>query len=123
LYIFALEKRKSSFETTRYFKRTLVVFNISLLLFWISLIGSGMAKAVAVKEHTMFYDMMQQLQPWFRMFSASGFVLTIAVMMLAFPLMRLFITSLVTKKETAPSTLQQETGSVRIITRHTKEEV
>jgi len=72
-------------------KRTLWVFNISLLVFWLSLVGSGIVKAMVTAEDKIFYETMQVLQPWFRAFSVSGFILTAAIIVLAAPLIKYFI--------------------------------
>jgi nitric oxide reductase subunit B len=72
-------------------KKAIWVFNISLLLFWLSMIGSGIVKAMATAENKIFYEIMLQLQPWFRAFSVSGFILTGAIIALAYPLLKYFL--------------------------------
>lgn len=56
--------------------------NISLLLFWISLLGSGAVKISARLENKAFAEMMQQSAPWFRLFAWSGLALLIGLMVL-----------------------------------------
>ncbi len=90
-YIYFVEKRAAFTHITARNKRTLAVFNISLLVFWISLVASGIIKAIGTAENKVFYEIMHTLQPWFRSFSASGFVLTGAIVVLAWPLIRYFI--------------------------------
>lgn len=90
-YIYFIDKQARFVHIKPRNKRTLWVFNISLLVFWISLVGSGIIKAIGTSEHKIFYETMQTLQPWFRSFSASGFVLTGAIVVLAFPLIKYFI--------------------------------
>jgi nitric oxide reductase subunit B len=90
-YMLYLEKKPATFELTRSLKRIISTFNISLLVFWISLIGSGVVKAAGVAEHKSFYEIMQKLSPWFHVFSLSGFVLTAAIIAMAAPLITHFL--------------------------------
>jgi nitric oxide reductase subunit B len=89
-YILFTEK-KSSAAIALSQRRKLQLFNMSLLVFWISLIGSGIVKAAAVSENKFFAEIMQQLKPWFYVFSLSGFFLTAAIIILAFPLIKYFV--------------------------------
>lgn len=91
-YILFPEIKLNAFGITRSIKAILFIFNVSLFIFWISLIGSGVAKAVSLSSGKSFYEMMQSLKPWFHIFSLSGFVLTTAIILLAAPLIRYFIT-------------------------------
>ncbi len=98
-YILFLEKRLPAPNITASKKRLLNFFNLSLLVFWISLIGSGIAKAALVSEHKPFAEVMIQLRPWFHVFSLSGFLLTIAIVVLSFPLIRFFIKLSIAKRQ------------------------
>lgn len=80
-----------SMETGKQFnassmKQRLLVFNISLTVFWLSLVGSGLIKAAGTAEKLYFTEIMQTLQPWFRTFSVSGWILTGATIALTAPL-------------------------------------
>jgi nitric oxide reductase subunit B len=119
-YILYLEKKLHSFPLTTSLKRTLTVFNISLLIFWISLIGSGVVKATGAAGNLSFYEIMQKLRPWFHVFSLSGFVLTGALIFMAFPLIRHFIRPGIAKVNTRQ---QESTGVTAIIVAREVEEV
>jgi nitric oxide reductase subunit B len=120
-YIYYKEKKLVTLQLTKRIKRTLLVFNISLFFFWVSLIGSGIMKAEGIADHKLFYDIMQQLQPWFRVFSISGFVLTGSIIVLAAPLVRQFFNSLIHPK-TAVIIPMQETATVVLITKGERED-
>lgn len=64
------------------------IANISLLVFWVSLIGSGIVKALEKENVIPFQLMMQKLSPWFRAFTFSGFFLFIGLFLLTIPLMK-----------------------------------
>ena len=124
-YIYFKEKRLATLHITPRLKTTIMVFNVSLLLFWLSLVGSGIVKAIGTSENKVFYEIMQQLQPWFRGFSASGFILTGAIMVLAAPLLSYFFTAIFRKRGSGLVIHMQEknTGSVRVITKEEHEEL
>ncbi len=50
----------------------ILIANISLLIFWISMLGSGIAKIMSKQSNESFYNMMQKIQPWFKVFTYSG---------------------------------------------------
>lgn len=68
--------------------------NISLLVFWISLLGAGVVKSLQAK-HPFSIDpyekYLEQSLIWFRTFSYSGFALLIGLSILSMPLLRIFI--------------------------------
>lgn len=68
--------------------------NISLLVFWISLLGAGVVKSLQAK-HPFSIDpyekYLEQSLIWFRTFSYSGFALLIGLSILSVPLLRIFI--------------------------------
>ncbi|MBY0436116.1 MAG: cbb3-type cytochrome c oxidase subunit I [Cyclobacteriaceae bacterium] len=68
--------------------------NISLLVFWISLLGAGIVKSLQAK-HPFSIDpyekYLEQSLIWFRAFSYSGFALLIGLSILSVPLLRIFI--------------------------------
>lgn len=88
------------------------LFNVSLLVFWISLIGSGISKSAAAAHHDNFAAMMLVLRPWFRIFSFSGFILTIAIVLLSWPLIKRFIRN---RKEEQPAMTTEVSETVAII--------
>jgi nitric oxide reductase subunit B len=68
-----LEKRK------KWIGRTILIANISLLFFWISLLGSGMVKLAGKINNRSFYEIMQNSQPWFKVFAYSGIVILLSL--------------------------------------------
>ncbi len=90
-YILFLEKKLPALNTTGWNQFAMGFFNVSLLVFWISLIGSGIAKAASQSENKSFAEIMVKLKPWFHVFSFSGFLLTVAIVILAAPLIRFFV--------------------------------
>jgi nitric oxide reductase subunit B len=57
--------------------------NVSLLAFWVSLIGSGIVKAIEKENGAVFPQIMIKLSPWFHAFAGSGFFLGIGIILLA----------------------------------------
>lgn len=64
--------------------------NLSLFVFWISLILSGVMKARwQMSEHRIpFSSMMNQLHPFFLLFFSAGCLLVLSLLFLVFPLIR-----------------------------------
>ncbi len=77
------------------------ISNISLFIFWISLIAAGVVKAnwQMHPTNTSFGEMMKQLKPFFMVFTFSGVLLTIGLLVLVLPLVRILYTNGL-KKET-----------------------
>lgn len=71
-----LEKRK------RWINTGLLTTNISLLLFWISLLGSGLVRISAKLHNENFYSMMQKSQSWFKLFAYSGAFIAVGLIIL-----------------------------------------
>ncbi len=72
----------------------LLVSNISLLVFWASLIAAGIAKAAWQMDENQvpFASMMARLKPYFISFVVSGTVLSAGLMMVIIPLLKLYFT-------------------------------
>jgi nitric oxide reductase subunit B len=66
------------------------VTNISLLVFWVTLIISGIVKAVENEKGVAFQKMMLKLQPWFKSLNSAGFGILIGVVLLCIPLLTKF---------------------------------
>ena len=67
----------------------ILVSNIALLAFWISMLGSGLVKIAGQLKNKNFYTIMQDLQPWFRVFTASGIFVMIGLVLLIFSALRI----------------------------------
>ena len=50
----------------------ILIANISLLIFWIAMLGSGIAKIMSKQNSDPFSSMMEKIQPWFKVFTYSG---------------------------------------------------
>lgn len=80
-----------SFEPfTKLFNRGFWLANISLLVFWLSLIGAGLLKAnwQMQTDPVPFQTMMLQLRPFFILFLISGITLMSGMLLLIYPLVR-----------------------------------
>ncbi len=66
------------------------ITNISLLAFWISLIGTGIVKAMGQSDGRLFQDIMLHLSPWFHVFECAGIGIFIGILFIAQPLMNKF---------------------------------
>jgi nitric oxide reductase subunit B len=62
----------------------LTVMHYSLLFFWISLLGAGIARAIALHEGNYFAQVSRKIMPYLAGFSASGVVLMVGICLIAF---------------------------------------
>ena len=74
----------------RLFNRGFWISNVSLLIFWISLIGAGVMKSrwQMSADQVPFSAMMAQLRPFFVVFLLSGITLAIGISMVVYPLVK-----------------------------------
>jgi len=75
VFIVSKENEPLLTRTGGHLKSALRVMNISLLVFWGTLIGMGIVKIMAVQDNELFYGVMNRLRPWFDFFFLSGIVL------------------------------------------------
>ncbi|MBK8585937.1 MAG: cbb3-type cytochrome c oxidase subunit I [Bacteroidetes bacterium] len=68
------------------------VVNLSLILFWVTLIMSGIVKAMEVENGMAFQKMMLQLQPLFKMLNSAGLGIFVGLFLLSIPLLTKFST-------------------------------
>jgi len=73
-----LEKRKPLIG------KGIIITNISLLIFWIALLGMGLVKISSKLNNEVFALMMQKSKPWFQAFTYSGAVVLIGLFMLVY---------------------------------------
>lgn len=66
----------------------LKIMNISLFLFWTSLISAGIVKSISIEHHIRFGEISLKLQPYLRFFSASGIFLITGIFLVAFPIIK-----------------------------------
>ena len=77
------------------------ITNISLVVFWLSLITAGVMKAkwqMSVNR-IPFAEMMQHLKPFFAVFALSGTSLLLGLLMVAIPLLKRLVTGYISAKE------------------------
>jgi nitric oxide reductase subunit B len=98
-FIYIKENKKQISWAYKNIKPVLWVFNISLLVFWLSLIAGGISRSQSILANKPFYELMQKLQPIFQVFSLSGLMLVAALIFLAQPLLAYFIKQLTARKE------------------------
>ncbi|HEX3023728.1 MAG TPA: cbb3-type cytochrome c oxidase subunit I [Chitinophagaceae bacterium] len=83
----------------KYFGFAIVLLNISLFIFWGSLISSGIAKSIDTQQHNFFAVMIDHLQPYFKIFAASGILVMIGLFMILIPVFKFFCTSIINNKK------------------------
>jgi nitric oxide reductase subunit B len=64
------------------------ITNISLLFFWLSLIGSGIVKGMEKENGMVFQQMMQKLSPWFHAFTGAGSGILVGILIISYPLFK-----------------------------------
>ena len=75
---------QTSHTSLKTIKRGIWLTNISLVLFWTSLIGSGLVKISAKLEGRSFAQMMKACEPFFKLFATSGVFIMIGLGMMIF---------------------------------------
>jgi nitric oxide reductase subunit B len=77
------------------------ITNLSLLVFWVSLITAGVIKAKwqMSADRTPFAEMMVHLKPVFGIFAISGASLLLGMFMVVIPLMKRLVTGYIAVKE------------------------
>ena len=73
-----LEKRKT------WIRKGIIITNIALVIFWASLLGSGLVKISGRLNNEAFYIIMQKCQPYFKVFAYSGTLIFIGLFILIF---------------------------------------
>lgn len=92
--LYFMAEQKNHALTKQYSKLTVTGFwvsNIGLLVFWISLIGSGIAKAMEKENGSTFQQIMINLSPWFHAFAFSGIILLAGISCIAGVLFAAFL--------------------------------
>jgi nitric oxide reductase subunit B len=89
-------------------KRRFWIVNISLLLFWISMLGAGFAKAVEKETGMAFVTIMEKLKPWFHAFMISGIAVFLGLLILVLPLLKGFSNRIRTKASYSTANHKQE---------------
>ncbi|MBL0132117.1 MAG: cbb3-type cytochrome c oxidase subunit I [Chitinophagaceae bacterium] len=74
----AAERRKKMASTG------ILITNIALLVFWLSLLGSGFVKISGKLNNEAFYLIMKKSEPWFKVFTYSGVFVLLGIALLIF---------------------------------------
>jgi nitric oxide reductase subunit B len=96
IFYILLPKKLNSQSTL--IKRGIWITNIALIVFWFSLIGSGLVKISAKLHNRTFYQMMEACQPFFKLFTFSGIVILFGLILLILAAFRLIIQAGRTKR-------------------------
>ena len=81
----AFEKRKS------WIGKGIFITNITLLVFWISLLASGLVKISGKLNNESFYLIMQKCQLYFKVFAYSGTVIFIGLFILIYAALKILL--------------------------------
>lgn len=73
-----LEKQKT------FIGKGIIITNIALLVFWVSLLGSGLVKISSKLNNEAFATLMQKSKPWFQIFAYSGIVVLVGFLILIY---------------------------------------
>jgi nitric oxide reductase subunit B len=83
-YIIKKEKPEAFEKRKPWVGRGIVITNIALLIFWASLLGSGLVKISSKLNNETFYIMMQKCEPYFKVFAYSGTVILLGLFILIY---------------------------------------
>lgn len=81
----AFEKRKLWVE------KGIFITNITLLIFWLSLLVSGLVKISGKLNNESFYTIMQKCQPYFKVFTYSGTLIFFGLFILIFSALKILL--------------------------------
>ncbi len=92
--------RMQAFEKVKPWIGTgIIITNVALLIFWVSLLGSGLVKISGKLNNELFINMMQKCEPYFKIFAYSGVVIFIGLFVLIYAAFK----TLSAKKKTVTS--------------------
>lgn len=99
LVLIGEEITKDGFLFTKTFNRSFIFFNAALLVFWVCLVGMGLCKIAAQQQKNGFYEIMDKLLPYFKVFSISGILVVIGLVLILIPVLKVFLNQLFPKKD------------------------
>ena len=88
-YILQNENPVTMEQKHKWIGKGILITNISLVFFWVSLLGSGLVKMAGKIHNKTFYTIMQECQPWFQVFAYSGTIIMIGLILMIIPAMRM----------------------------------
>ena len=105
-YFLQKENLQSVLQKKKWISGGIIITNISLLLFWASLIGSGLIKISSSLNNVPFYALIQKLQPYFKIFTYSGILLFVGLGILIFMSLKILLSKkkpFITSSQSEPS--------------------
>ncbi|RYZ24555.1 MAG: cytochrome C oxidase subunit I [Chitinophagaceae bacterium] len=87
-YVASLTRPDAFARQKRSIRRAVLLTNAALLVFWISLLGSGLVKIAGTHRGQSFAAIMQKSAPLFRLFAGSGLILFAGLLLIIIPLLR-----------------------------------
>jgi nitric oxide reductase subunit B len=103
-YFLQKENIASFLQQKRWISSGIIITNVSLLVFWASLLGSGLVKINSTINKDGFFYLMQKLQPYFKLFTYSGIFIFLGLGILAWSAFKI----LAAKKQAQSSLSHQE---------------
>lgn len=88
-YIIQKEKPEAFTNKKRLVGAGILITNIFLLIFWVSLLGSGIAKILGKENNEQFTVIMQKSLPWFKLFTYSGILVFLGLSILIISALRI----------------------------------
>jgi nitric oxide reductase subunit B len=89
---FRLSEEQRSFNGNRKLAAAgILVTNISLLVFWVSLLGTGFVRISAKLNNEPFFTMIQRSESWFRLFTFSGIFVFIGLFLMILAAVRVLL--------------------------------
>ncbi len=83
-FIIKREKQAAFEKCKPWVGRGIVITNMALLVFWASLLGSGLVKISSKLNNEIFQIMMQKCEPYFKAFAYSGTVILLGLFILIY---------------------------------------
>lgn len=83
--VFFIVSRTSAYGLWKVKKQAaagIFISNIALVIFWVSLIGSGVVKIIHKQDNKPFAVMLRNCEPWFRAFAYSGILVFAGLLLL-----------------------------------------
>ena len=97
--IFYILQKRTPYSHTKTIKRGIWITNISLVVFWTALIGSGLVKIAARLQRKSFAEMMKACEPFFKLFLVSGIFVLLGLCMMIFAAFSLIRKNATAKKK------------------------
>jgi nitric oxide reductase subunit B len=92
-YLLQKEYPSYSSRVRRSASMGILISNISLFIFWVSLLGSGIIKISGKLNNLAFYSIMKNSEPYFKAFAYSGIFILFGLLLLIVPAMAVLLSS------------------------------